>query len=785
MRRLLLLIFTYSIVCTVFSQNQPPVAVDDYIIIDTTLYGDTVKINVLANDFDREGKKFRIKEVYFPDGTYCQDFTDSTILFAHLGNYPAIPETYYTYTICNTTDTNNISNFAKLTVNTVLGPNSPVALNDTVTGIPGYYVYFNPLANDYHPDGDSLSITQIGGAEQVSDSIYRVFIDDTDYHTLEQGYHELFYFVRDTNPVYSYDIGLIKINIDHNDNYFDSLNINNVNARFYCFGNHFWDKGQIFGNNSRFFVPNGSTTSTISANTLWIGGVDQNDSLHLAGEIYRQVGRDYWHGPVSYVYDSLYDIQWFNIWKLNKVEIEYHKNHWWENNYTSIEDIESWPGNGDTLAGQSLKLAPFYDNNQNDLYEPYLGDYPLIKGDQALFFIFNDVRDDHSESSGSPLGIEVHAMAYAFDEPGDSAIWNTIFLHYDIINRSDTAYTDTYMGIFSDINIGYAWDDFLQCDVQRGAYFNYNGVEVDGGGEPESYGEHPPAMAVVLLGGAYMESDGIDNPKYNILGQQICDYSINGLNFGDTIVDNERLGMTGFTILGDSYAQGHPAIAPEYYNYMQGIWRDNTNLMYGGWGHINTGAVGPACEFYMPGNSDTCNWGTGGLIPNGGFNQNGFYWTEENIGAIPDIRRGLMNSGPFIFNSGDVHQLDLAFIFARDYNGTPWNSVELMKEYIDQIRDKFVNDYEYFSGIENKNYNKPIKLAVYPNPGKNNVSICCPEKTKISNLSIYNMHGKLVENIKPLEDNCIKWNVSHLEPGLYLVRWTDGVQTLTSKFIKK
>jgi len=36
--------------------------------------------------------------------------------------------------------------------------------------------------------------------------------------------------------------------------------------------------------------------------------------------------------------------------------------------------------------GQSEKIAPFYDNNNDGIYDPMAGDYPQIKGDQALFF---------------------------------------------------------------------------------------------------------------------------------------------------------------------------------------------------------------------------------------------------------------------------------------------------------------------------------------------------------------------------------------------------------------
>ena len=242
----------------------------------------------------------------------------------------------------------------------------------------------------------------------------------------------------------SLDTGYICIIIDNP--YYDLLNINNVDARFTCFGHHFWDFPGGVG--AKYFVPNGSTHTSIFSNALWIGGVDNNSYIHVAAEKYRQYGFDYRPGPLSDVYDSAYDLNWTRVWKLSKQEIEYHQTHWWETGYQPIETILTWPGNGDTTNGQMYKIAPFYDNNNDGVYNPTNGDYPVIKGDQALFFVFNDARDIHTESGGRDFGIEIHGMAYAFDTPDDSALWSTTFLSYEIFNRSDTTYNETYIWCF-------------------------------------------------------------------------------------------------------------------------------------------------------------------------------------------------------------------------------------------------------------------------------------------------------------------------------------------------
>ena len=64
-------------------------------------------------------------------------------------------------------------------------------------------------------------------------------------------------------------------------------------------------------------------------------------------------------------------------------------------------------------------------------YNPNDGDYPLIKGSQAIFFIYNSERSFGLLASG-----KIKGLAYAYGNSADSALENTIFIDYEIINRS-------------------------------------------------------------------------------------------------------------------------------------------------------------------------------------------------------------------------------------------------------------------------------------------------------------------------------------------------------------
>jgi len=783
MRRFTLLLAIIVSLSFIAKAQSPPVATNDSFVpvIGELLMGSqdtTISFNLLENDYDPDEDPIKIKEIYEvsnPENVFT--INDSSFLLTISGGPSVYTERMFKYRICEVDDVTSDSEWAFVNINPALSADAPVAKNDSITLVPGHNFDVNVLNNDINTSGGQLYI-------EIYDTVYsngiiEVGIDWDDYNYLRQG--ELFYYytIGDTNPpsLGLFDIARVYIKIA-TDEFYDSLNINNINALYSCFGHHFWDMPG--GKGAHFYVPNGGTSISVFSNTLWIGGLDNNNELHLAAERYRQVGIDYWHGPVSDVYDIPYDSMWFYMWNLNNTVIEYHKQNWWKPDYECPHDILTWPGNGDVNNGQAAQLAPYHDADSNGIYEPLSGDWPRIRGDQALFFIFNDARDFHSESKGENLGIEIHGMAYAFDAPADSALWNTVFLHYDIINRSKTTYSDTYVSSFTDIDLGYAGDDYIGSDVQGGFYYGYNGVAIDGSGEPQAYGEHPPAMGVMILGGPNMDNDDIDNPSGG------CDESINGLNFGDAIVDNERLGMTRFSYFnnGGGAATTDPQNAPEYYNFLKGFWKDNSPVMYGGNGHTLSGAVGPECKFMFPGDSDTCNWGTSGFPPNGGFNQNGYYWTEETVGNNPSDRRGLGVSGPFTFKPGDVHQLDLAFVYGRDFDGTPMSSVEVMKQRCYYLKDLFVNNPDFFSKIESQQHSE-LNIRLYPNPADNSIILDGIPSGEQFYYAVYDLLGNQLIYSRVSSSGNERINIRHLQPGLYIIRVYNSEQSKTLKLIKE
>jgi hypothetical protein len=236
-------------------------------------------------------------------------------------------------------------------------------------------------------------------------------------------------------------------------------------------------------------------------------------------------------------------------------------------------------------------------------------------------FVFND-QMIHTETQGEILGVEIHCMAWAFDDQRGGEPYNsTIFYSYKIMNKSTVDYFDTYLGMYSDMDLGFAYDDYVGCHVQNGNFYVYNGEPIDGNGEPESFGEKIPAQSICILSGPFMDADGLDNPDGS------CDESINGSGFGDGEADNERFGMSRFVFFSNNTSlYGDPEVAAEYYDHLRGIWKDGGSMLYGGNGHSSGGGntLFPT-RFMFPGDSDPCHWGTGGVDP-------GALWTEETAG---------------------------------------------------------------------------------------------------------------------------------------------------------
>ncbi len=579
------------------------------------------------------------------------------------------------------------------------------------------------------------------------------------------------------------------------------LNINNVRALINGYGNMWYD-----GSVAQYHLPKGGAASPLYCAALWIGGTDVNDQLRIAALRFGQNGDDFWPGPLKVNGTATIDLPVCNAydkhWIITKAEVSALMEHFdydYDNRKVSpkpgnpdpsddITDvIQNWPahGQGDDLTNY---LAPFYDADNDGIYNPYNGDYPyydfdnqlcprfikkqhpelakvklpsmeetrdktvsgsilsdqVLKGDQTIWWVFNDMGNTHTETNGQPIGLEIRAQAFAFSTNDD--INNMTFYSYEIINRSTYELRETYFSQWVDPDLGTSTDDFVGCDVRRGLGYCYNATSSDAPGST-NYAGIPPAVGIDFFQGPYMDPDGKDNPKIDIQkiqtngneptknllkayelyqdgvftgydtiqisydadkfpteywyfkpGDEFGNCAINGVNFGNGIVDDERFGMRRFVYYNNdnNNRNGEPSKASDYYYYLRGYWKNGQRMKFGGNALPGGNDVTSLdCDFMFPGDSDPWNWGTDGVDP-GIYGSEG--WTEITAGNNGRDVRFMQSAGPFTLKPGALNYITVGIPFAQATSGDQWTSVTELRRIDDVCQALFENCFKVIDG---------------------------------------------------------------------------------------
>jgi hypothetical protein len=208
----------------------------------------------------------------------------------------------------------------------------------------------------------------------------------------------------------------------------------------------------------------------------------------------------------------------------------------------------------------------------------------------------------------------------------------------------------------------------------------------------------------------------------------------------------------------------------QYYNYLKSTWIDGTTMVYGGNGHLDYGGYGPRARFMFPGESDTLNWGCGCQPPNGPVN-----WTETTAGNLPHDISGVGATGPFTFYPGAIQELDLAFVWARDYSSDDsLASVIKLRTMIDTVRKAFYTNRLPGGGafLATPEISNVVDASchIYPNPARSFVTVdfITPLKEQTT-LEVFDFSGKLMQ-VYSLPKGITKYGMdcSGFSPGLYL-----------------
>jgi hypothetical protein len=529
-------------------------------------------------------------------------------------------------------------------------------------------------------------------------------------------------------------------NLLRNNKYID---INNVRA-------HMQNKGVMNSktnyNNNDYLLnpgyefPKGTNSRIYLQNALWLGGLDNSSNLHLAAQTYQQTGNDFWPGPINIATgttDTTTAIWYDKIWKINRFEVEEFK---WafiqgsvqNGTYVVPQDIIDWPANGNSIINQNL--APFFDVNGDGLYAPIQdGDYPIIKGDQMLYWIFNDKLSAHTESGGIPLGVEVHASVYAFkcDSLPDSlqVLNNSVFYQFEIINRSNNNYNNFYVGSWHDPDLQLYSDNAVASLPSSNLSYSYSQSQNN---IVDSLYNGLKIGSMILNGPLALQNDGLDNN-----------------NNGQIDETNEKCLLTNsMNYRNDQSVVGNPQTTNQFYQYMQSTWKDNTPLSYGMSGYGGTTPV----KYAFDGQPwDTTTW---------------------NCNEAADWRI-LQSAGPVTFLAGDTITFEYTLVNHQDLT-LPWN---LQSTFEDYFRDVQTIRNLYHQGnfptcialdVATKNYNASSEIKLFPNPAQEYFELNSNGEN-INQIFIYNLNGSLINEYQ-IENQHASIDIHLLSPGIYFIQ---------------
>ncbi|HRD51998.1 MAG TPA: T9SS type A sorting domain-containing protein [Flavobacteriales bacterium] len=279
------------------------------------------------------------------------------------------------------------------------------------------------------------------------------------------------------------------------------ININDITATVTSHPSSFykwWGSGR-----PGFEVPKGQGVHSVYSASPWIRGV-ANGQIHEATPWYHanstNEGEQRHAGPRAVIMDDTFFERFHRTWKVDRAMIQAHIANWNAPGYSAPEPIASWPGNGLVVNGEPERIAPFMDANGNGIYEPGQGEYPIIKGTQAVYAILHTEPGTNAlGGNAQPMPLDLHVMHYAY-ESSDEALRRTVFVNYRYVNRSTTLFDSVRFAQFADIDVGCWGDDFVGCDSTRNLSFTYNWDDFD-----EScmgalgYGPQPPAQGFRML----------------------------------------------------------------------------------------------------------------------------------------------------------------------------------------------------------------------------------------------------------------------------------------------
>ena len=494
------------------------------------------------------------------------------------------------------------------------------------------------------------------------------------------------------------------------------LDIGNVRAYINNSGGQFFPNPGI---DFTYEIPKGSGLNAHFADGLFVGGIVDGD-LRVAGSNYGP--SEFWPGPLASSGIPTNCAIFDRIYKVESSDLA-------EDGIPTVDMLE-WPAH---------LGAPYHDVDGIPGYDPLSGDLPRIRGDQYLWWINNDAGNVHEETLSNPLRIEVLNEAWAFDVVGD--VGNTTFFRHTIINKGADLIRDVYVGLYADVDLGSAFDDYPGSDSLLSLAYMYNADNDD----DDQYGPAPPAFGFTLLEASH-SSGGLPT-----------DVEAGPSAFLTSIISPEKSGSPFYE---------YPGTAERMYRFLQGR-SPVTDLPMYAWGYPWENQ-GPVTNYAYHGDPVT-----------------GLGWSALNIDGqgtaiAPKDNRVMGSHGPFNLAPGDSASFTFAYVWGRgSSNLDSVTKLKAITAYLHHVKDALIGPRRlpsprFIDGNPPETPQYPFWVdEPWPNPASERLSLSYslsldgPVTVKIiDRLGRVRLHQEFSTSNGP---DLINLDISSLCPGAYSV----------------
>lgn len=398
----------------------------------------------------------------------------------------------------------------------------------------------------------------------------------------------------------------------------------------------------------------------------------------------------------------------------------------------TIDNILYWPANGNIHAEQKYGVLPsdyttrlpFKDINNNGIYEPLLGDYPILENDvipEDFVVKFYSTKPDNSLGVRSNFTVSIFAVSCG-DE--DANVDDVLYVDWQFINAADYDVRKSSTILSMDIALGNQDDEFMAYDTTSNSLHIY--------ADPSS--EDKDVLSVY----AY--------DPYRVFENNMLEFKFPDRAFH---FDVEGL-LAGPNTLQDLFQR-----------FIESKWNDGSSRSYGGNGYPDPNAEPvPASFMYTgaPGDSQS--------------------WNEISAGNIAGKRNAAILLDIGLVQPSQVVRRRYAISHASNSDGLPDFSYAAQQSH--DIGSIFRLDVglecpllEWLSTTQEQ---KISTFEIYPNPASG--SIYFESDYTFQKVMIYDMMGR---HIHTIQDPVSPFDFH--PSGMYLLRFYDESGMVQQKLL--